>query len=498
MPVTVLAGALQGVDAIPIEVEVDLLNRLPSVCIVGLAAHAVKESAERIRSAIGSCANFPRGRVVVNLMPADVRKEGTALDLPMALGILAAAGEVPAEAVGRVLAAGELSLSGELRPVRGALSFAMLAREMGRALLLPRACARVAALVPGAEVVAADTLEDVVAWLRGELLLPAVAHDPQRRPPDPVDLADVRGQHVARLGLELAAAGAHHLWLSGPPGCGKSMLAKRLPTILPEMTFEEALACTRIHSAAGLLERDPGLLSARPFRAPHHSVSVAGMIGDRSLRPGEVALAHNGVLFLDEAPEFPRSVLELLRQPLQDGIIRLTRAQGTITYPAAITLVLASNPCPCGQYGDDRRCTCTATDVIRYRRRLSGPILDRVDLHVSLSPVSPVELLAQPPGEDSATVRARVVAARQRQLSRGQPVPNGQLESKALEEYAPMTPSARDVLHKGCESLQLTGRGAGKVIRVARTLADLDAVDIIDEQHILDALSFRTPREEVM
>lgn len=498
MPVTVLGGALQGVDAIPIEVEVDLLNRLPHVCIVGLAAHAVKESAERIRSAIASCAEFPRKRVVVNLMPADVRKEGTALDLPMALGILAAAGEVPEEAVARVIAAGELSLGGVLRPVRGALSLAILARELRRKLVLPRSCARAAALVPGAEVVAADTLDDVVGWLRGTVDLPPVPHDPQRRRPEPIDLADVRGQPVARLALELAAAGAHHLWLSGPPGCGKSMLAKRLPTILPEMTFEEALACTRVHSAAGLLDQDPGLLATRPFRAPHHSVSVGGMIGDRTLRPGEVALAHNGVLFLDEAPEFPRSVLELLRQPLQDGIVRITRAQGTVTYPAAITLVLASNPCPCGHYGDDRRCSCSATDVARYRRRLSGPILDRVDLHVTMSPVSPIELLDQPPGESSATVRARVVAARERQRARGQPVPNGQLHEKQLDDFAPMTPAARAVLHDGCVTLRLTGRGAGKVVKVARTLADLDDVDVIDEPHVLGALSFRTPQDEVL
>lgn len=499
MPVAVLSGALQGVDAIPIEVEVDLLQRLPSVCIVGLAANAVKESAERIRSAIASSLlEFPRKRVVINLIPADVRKDGTALDLPMALGILAAEGRVPEERVNELIAVGELSLTGALRPVRGALSMAILARSIGRTLVLPSASASAAALVPGAKVVAADSLADVVGWLLDEHDLPSVRGTAEPLVDSGIDLADVRGQPVARKALEIAAAGAHHLWMSGPPGCGKSMLARRLPTILPPLTFEEALACTRIHSAAGLLDHDPRLLAARPFRAPHHSVSAAGMVGDRSLRPGEIALAHHGVLFLDEAPEFPRHVLELLRQPLQDGVLRLTRAQGTVSYPAAITLVLASNPCPCGYYGDEKRCCCTASDIIRYRRRLSGPILDRVDLHVELQPVPPVELLSQPTGECSADVRERVCAARERQRARGQEVPNGHLDAAQLREIAPLSDAARAMLHRGCVEQQLSGRAAAKVLKVARTLADLDGVDLLDEEHIVEAFAFRTPPADLL
>lgn len=495
MPITVLGGALHGVDAIPIEVEIDLLNRLPSTCIVGLAANAVKESAERVRSAIGTVGEYPRKRIVVNLMPADVRKEGTALDLPMALGILAADGKLPVSALNGLIAVGELSLAGALRPVRGALSLALLARDMNRTLVLPRAVAGSAALVPQARVIAADTLDEVVRWLRDGEVPPGLGTEVAFAQAPPWDLADVRGQDLARRALELAAAGAHHLWLSGPPGCGKSMLAQRLPTILPEPTFEEALASTRVHSAAGLLDGDPRLLGTRPFRAPHHSVSVAGMIGDRTLRPGEVSLAHNGVLFLDEAPEFARGVLELLRQPLQDGQIRLSRAMGTVTYPAALTLVLASNPCPCGYLGDDRRCVCTAADVARYRRRLSGPILDRVDLHVTLQPVSASTLLARRGGESSASVRSRVVRARARQIARGQPAPNGQLDAAAIRRVTPLTPEAESALQLGCELHRLTGRGASKILKVARTVADLDDRDGIDEDHVLEALTFRAPEE---
>ncbi len=490
MAVTVLSGALHGVDAIPIEVEVDLLRRLPSVCIVGLAASAVRESAERIRSAIESVEEeFPRKRVVVNLAPADVKKEGTALDLPMALGILAAEGRVPAEAVEKVVAVGELSLGGALRPVRGALSLALLARSLGRTLVLPRTCAAAASLVPGAEVVAADTLGQVVRWLRGEGAPPAVRHAPEVAPGVGVDLADVRGQHPARQALEVAAAGGHHLLMLGPPGCGKSMLAQRLPTILPPMSFEEALATTRVYSAAGLVD-GARLVGARPFRAPHHSVTVAGLVGDTTLRPGEVSLAHNGVLFLDEAPEFHRSALEVLRQPLEDGVVRLSRARGSVEYPAAITLVMAANPCTCGLRGVGS-CKCTDFDVIRYLKRLSGPILDRVDLHVSLEPVPSHELLTTPPGESSEAVRERVVAARERQRARGQRVPNGRLLPAELRRVATPDAGGQGALVSGAQRFSLSARATTRVLKVARTLADLEGVDAVAEAHVLRALTYR-------
>jgi magnesium chelatase family protein len=492
MSVTVWSGALQGVDAEPIQVEVDLLRRLPRFVIVGLAANAVKESGERVRSAIGGAGiEFPRQRVVVNLAPADLRKDGTALDLPVALGILAANGDVPAESLKDVLAVGELALSGELRPIRGALSLATLARSLERTLLLPRATAWQAQLVPGARVVGVDSLAEAVAWLRGESSPAAAAPVPQPTRSCGPDLADVRGQHVARRALEIAAAGAHHLLLVGPPGCGKSMLAQRLPTILPDPTFEEALDVSRIHSAAGLLDATGGLVSRRPFRAPHHTVSVAGMVGDRSLRPGEVSLAHHGVLFLDEAAEFPRHVLEVLRQPLEDGAVRLSRAAGTVEYPACLTLVLATNPCPCGHRGSNRPCACTDGDVHRYLRRLSGPVLDRVDLRVALQPLTSRELVAGPPGESSADVRDRVVAARARQSARQQGRPNAQLDAAGVRAHAPLDDAARRLLEDGADRFQLSGRATTRLLKVARTVADLAGQERVAEEHVGEALALR-------
>jgi magnesium chelatase family protein len=497
MSVMLTSGAVLGVEGIPVRVEVDILRRLPAVQIVGLAASSVREAAERVRSAVAAEEReWPRKRVVINLAPADLRKEGTAFDLPIAVGVLAAAGTIPAASLEGLVLAGELSLSGALRPVHGALALALMARDDGcRQLILPASCASEAAIVQGLDVRAAAGLGDVLAHLEGERELPA----PALGLPEPVTghrcLSEVRGQLLARRGLEIAAAGGHNLLMIGPPGCGKTMLSARMPTILPRMTFEEAVEVTRIHSVAGLRAPGAGLMAARPFRAPHHSISSAGMLGSARLRPGEACLAHHGVLFLDELPEFQRSVLELLRGPLEDRGVTLARAMGTVRFPAAFSLVAAANPCPCGYLGHPHRaCGCSESQVQRYLGRMSGPLLDRIDLHVELSPVSAEELVDAAPGESSLAVRDRVVAARALQTGRFEGSPlrsNADLVGDQVRDAAQARAEALALLRAFIEAHALSGRAHARLLKVARTIADLEGEPRVERHHLAEALQYR-------
>ncbi|HSH50043.1 MAG TPA: YifB family Mg chelatase-like AAA ATPase [Halomonas sp.] len=486
------ARAGLGLEAPEVLVEVHLANGLPGITLVGLPEAAVKESRERVRSAlINAGFEFPLRRITLNLAPADLPKDGGRFDLPIALGLLVASGQIPAESLAGVECAGELALDGGLRPVSGMLPFALATRRAGHRLIVPAANADEAALAGDLQVFPAGHLREVVAHLLDQAPIAAhvMASPPQQIPAESADLSDIRGQFQARRALEVAAAGGHNLLFCGPPGTGKTMLASRLPGILPPLSEDEALEVAAVRSVSGLpITAGWG---QRPFRTPHHTASAVALVGGGSRpRPGEISLAHHGVLFLDELPEYPRQVLEVMREPMESGEIHIARASHQRCYPARFQLVAAMNPCPCGHLGDSRQpCHCTANQIQRYQARLSGPLLDRIDLQVEVPALPPEQLTAKTTGESSAEVRARVLAARRRQLERG--ALNARLAGRDLEAVCALESADRAWLAGALERLKLSARAYHRVLRVALTLADLAGAPRPGREHLMEAIGYR-------
>ncbi len=497
------AAAVVGLEGEIVEVEVDTSRGLPSFTIVGLPDTAVQESRERVQAAIKNAGlTFPRHRVTVNLAPADLRKEGPAYDLPIALGVLAASDQIPLSGLGSTLAVGELSLDGTLRHVRGILPMAALAMEQGyKRLLVPAVDAEEAALVQSIEVLPVPSLTALVNHLMEVVPITPVKGETlgvELAAPD-VGFQEVRGQESVKRALEVAAAGGHNVLMVGPPGAGKTLLTRALPSILPSMSFEEALDVTRIYSVADQLPPGKPILRHRPFRAPHHTISHAGLVGGGNWpRPGEISLAHRGVLFLDELPEFGRQVLEVLRQPLEDKVVTISRARGSLSFPANFMLVAAMNPCPCGYYGDtDRDCSCTMATITRYQKRISGPLLDRIDIHIEVPKVDFDKLTGTCTGEDSRTIQGRVEKAREHQRERFNDSPlvcNADMGPREVRQYCDPGPEGLALLRQAVKQLSLTARGYHRVLKLARTIADLAGDEEIHPQQLAEALQYRPRR----
>ncbi len=506
MLAVVTSGALLGIEAQPVQVEVNAGEYgEAAVFLVGLPDAAVKESKDRVSSALANSGfRMPSTRTTINLAPGHLRKEGPCYDLPIALGLLAATRQLNPESLEGYLIAGELSLSGALRPVRGGLAFGLLARSQGlKGVLLPPESAEEAVLVDGVNVHPVESLDACVRFLEGEHNIPPM--NPRssafRQPPDAshaVDFSEIKGQHQVRRAVEIAVAGGHNLLMIGPPGSGKSMVAKRIPTIMPEPSLDEFLEILGIQSAAGISLHGDERCFQRPFRSPHHTISDVGLLGGGATPgPGEISLAHHGVLFLDELPEFKRSALEVMRQPLEDGTVSISRSAGKVTLPCSFMLVAAMNPCPCGYLSDPKReCRCSPTQIQRYRSRISGPLLDRIDLHVEAPAVSIEEMRKGAPGESSATLRERILAARERQLSRFKDNPktssNARMSHRQIRAHCDVTPEQGDLLQRAMEELHLSARAYDRILKVTRTIADLAGRDKIETADLLEAIQYRS------